>query len=139
MSTPMTDEELIERFENCTVSGASFHHPDHVKVVWLYLRGNSVLKTLSRFSEGLKRLAMANGKPNLYHETITWAYVFLINERMKRNGGEQSWVEFVGSNADLCDWNNSILKSYYQDDTLRSEVARRVFVFPDKLSTHSSM
>ena len=135
----MTDEELIERFENCTVSGASFHHPDHVKVVWLYLRGNSVLKTLSRFSEGLKRLAMANGKPNLYHETITWAYVFLINERMKRNGGEQSWVEFVESNADLCDWNNSILKSYYQDDTLRSEVARRVFVFPDKLSTHSSM
>ena len=135
----MTDEELIERFENCTVSGASFHHSDHVKVVWLYLRGNSVLKTLSRFSEGLKRLAMANGKPNLYHETITWAYVFLINERMKRNGGEQSWVEFVGSNADLCDWNNSILKSYYQDDTLRSEVARRVFVFPDKLSTHSSM
>lgn len=135
----MTDEELIERFENCTVSGASFHHPDHVKVVWLYLRGNSVLKTLSRFSEGLKRLAMANGKPNLYHETITWAYVFLINERMKRNGGEQSWVEFVESNADLCDWDNSILKSYYQDDTLRSEVARRVFVFPDKLSTHSFM
>jgi hypothetical protein len=139
MSTPMTDEELIERFENCTLSGASFHHPDHVKVVWLYLRCNSVLETLGRFSAGLKRFATANGKPSLYHETITWAYVFLINERMRRSGREQSWTGFIESNADLFDWQNSILKSYYQDDTLRSEVARRVFVFPDKLSTHSSM
>jgi hypothetical protein len=95
MSTPMEDEELIERFENCTLSGASFHHRDHVKVVWLYLRGNSVLETLSRFSKGLKRLATANGKPNLYHETITWAYVLLINERIRRSGREQSWKEFA--------------------------------------------
>ena len=106
--------------------------------MWLYLRGNSVLETLDRFSAGLKRFATANGKPNLYHETITWAYVFLINERMRRSGREQSWAEFVASNADLFDWQNSILKSFYQDDTLRSELAREVFVFPDKLSAHSS-
>jgi hypothetical protein len=136
MSTLMKDEELIERFENCTLSGASFHHPDHVRVVWLYLRCNSVLKTLSRFSEGLKRVAIANGTPNLYHETITWAYVLLINERIRRSGREQSWAEFAESNADLFDWKHSILKSYYRDDTLRSEVARNIFVFPDKLSTH---
>jgi hypothetical protein len=136
MSTPMKDEELIECLENCTLSGASFHHPDHVKVVWLYLRCNSVLKTLSRFSEGLKRLAIANGKPNLYHETITWAYILLINERIRRSGREQTWAEFKESNADLFDWKNSVLKSYYQDETLRSEVARNIFVFPDKLSTH---
>ena len=135
----MKDEELIERFENCTLPAESFHHPDHVKVVWLYLRCNSVLKTLGRFSEGLKRLAIANGKPNLYHETITWAYVLLINERIRRSGREQTWAEFVESNADLFDWKNSILKSYYRDDTLRSEVARNIFVFPDKLSAHSSM
>lgn len=135
----MKDEELIECFENCTLPAAGFHHRDHVKVVWLYLRCNSVLKTLGRFSKGLKRLATPNGKPNLYHETITWAYVFLIHERMQRHEGEQSWAEFVDSNADLFDWKNSILKSYYQDDTLHSEVARNVFVFPEKLSTYSSM
>jgi len=135
----MKGEELIERFENCTLSGESFHHREHVRVVWLYLRCNSVLETLGRFSAGLKRFAAANGKPNLYHETITWAYVFLIHERMQRHEGEQSWAEFVDSNVDLFDWKNSILKSYYQDDTLRSEMARKVFVFPDKLYNYSSM
>lgn len=132
---PMRDEEFIERFENCTLPGESFHHPDHIRVVWLYLRCYSVLETLNRFSEGLKRFATANGKPNLYHETITWAYVFLIHERRERSGREQGWAEFVATNADLFDWKDNVLKSYYRDDTLRSEIARRVFVFPDKLST----
>jgi hypothetical protein len=131
---PMTDQEFIRRFENCTLPAESFHHRDHVRIVWLYLRCYPVLETLNRFSEGLKRFATANGKANLYHETITWAYVFLIHERMARKGPEQSWAEFVDANADLFDWKNSVLKSYYHDDTLRSEIARRLFVLPDKLS-----
>ena len=135
----MTDEEFIERFENCTLPGESFHHRDHVRVVWLYLRCYPALETLKRFSEGLKRFATANGKANLYHETITWAYVFLIHERIARNGPEQGWAEFVDANADLFDWKNNVLKSHYHDDTLRSEIARRVFVFPDKVSTCSSV
>jgi hypothetical protein len=129
----MTDEEFIERFENCTLVGADFHHRDHVRVVWLYLRENSVLETLARFSAGLKRFAAANGKPNLYHETITWAYVFLIHERMQRDGSEQNWSEFVDTNPDLFDWKDNILKSYYEDETLRSDTARRIFILPDKL------
>ena len=128
----MQDKELIERFESCTLAGADFHHRDHVKVVWLYLRCNSVLETLGRFAAGLKRFANANGKPNLYHETVTWAYVFLIQERMQRHGGEQSWPDFVEGNADLFDWKDNILKSYYRDETLSSETARRTFVFPDR-------
>jgi hypothetical protein len=130
----MTDEEFIEGFESCTLVGADFHHRDHVRVVWLYLRSNSVLETLVKFSEGLKRFAAANGKPNLYHETITWAYVFLIHERMQRDGSEQSWPEFVEQNPDLFDWKDNILKAYYEDETLRSERARRMFILPDRIS-----
>ena len=83
--------------------------------------------------ESLKRFATAHGKPNLYHETITWFYVLLINERMERNGQKQSWKDFSETNADLLNWKDSILKSYYNDETLRSEVARQTFVFPDKI------
>lgn len=129
----MTDDELIEGFENCTLAGKDFHHQDHVRVVWIYLHSNSVIQTLEKFSAGLKRLAIANGKPNLYHETITWAYVLLINERMQRQDTALDWVEFVETNPDVFDWKNNILKSYYQDETLRSETARRIFLLPDKI------
>lgn len=127
----MEDEEFIRSFEACTFPAERFHHSEHVKVVWLYLHRYSVLETLARFSAMLKRFATANGKPNLYHETITWAYIFLIRERMQRNR-EQNWQEFAASNADLVDWKDNILKSYYHDETLRSDFARATFVFPDK-------
>jgi hypothetical protein len=135
----MNDEEFIQCFESCTLPAESFRHGDHVRAVWLYLRCYSLLETLVRFSDGLKRFATANGKANLYHETITWAYVLLINERIERSGPEQSWAQFVDSNVDLFDWKNSILKSYYLDETLRSEMARKIFVFPDRLSTCPSI
>ncbi|MCI0697421.1 hypothetical protein L0337_36115 [candidate division KSB1 bacterium] len=128
----MKDEEFIKQFEACTLPTENFHHRDHVKLVWLYLQRYPALETLVRFSEGLKRFAAANGKHNLYHETITWAYVFLIHERLKRAGGKQRWEEFIAANPDLFDWQNNILKTYYRDETLRSELARKVFVFPDQ-------
>lgn len=126
----MTDEEFIKGFENCTLPAATFHHEQHVRVVWLYLQRYSVLETLRRFSDNLKRFATANGKPNLYHETITWSYVLLIHERIRRDG-EKNWDEFKQMNADLLDWKNNILRSYYSEETLKSELARKVFLFPD--------
>jgi hypothetical protein len=108
-------------------------------MVWLYLRHYPLLETLGRFSENLKRFATAHGKPRLYHQTITWGFVFLINERLERNGQGQSWEEFVGANPDLFDWQNNILKTYYDDETLGSEFARRIFVFPDKYCAAASV
>lgn len=134
----MNDEEFLSGFENCTLPAASFHHADHVRAVWLYLNRYPALQALAKFSESLKRFATANHKPNLYHETITWAYVFLIHERVERNGRDENWLEFTERNADLFDWKNSILKSYYREETLRSDLARKTFVFPDKFCPPSS-
>ena len=128
----MTDSEFIRRFEACALPNESFHHTEHVRIVWLYLRCYPVLETIARFSAALKCFASAHGKRNLYHETITWAYVFLIHERRARHGLEQTWEEFTRDNADLLDWKNSILTFYYNNETLQSELARKIFVFPDK-------
>jgi len=137
MIVSMSDEEFIRNFEACTLPAECFHHQEHVRVVWLYLLRYSVLETLARFSESLKRFAAANGQATLYHETISWAYVFLIHERMARHAA-QTWPEFVETNSDLFDWQTSILKSYYRDGTLKSELARKTFVLPDRFDPDSS-
>ena len=134
MNDYMSDAEFINQFETCTFPAASFHHREHVRVVWLYLQRYSVLETLARFSENLKRFAAANGKPNLYHETITWSYVFLINERIERHGKESGWDNFAESNADLFGWKPGILEFYYSEQTLSSELARKTFLFPEKFT-----
>ena len=127
----MTDDELIEQFEKATLE--SFHHTDHVRVAFVYLSRYSVLQALEMFSEGLKRFAAAKGKQGLYHATITWAYVLLIHERMARAARVQSWEEFAGENSDLLQWKRGILGRYYTEEQLGSDLARAVFVFPDRV------
>ena len=108
-----------------------FHHADHVRLAFAYLSRYPVLHALERFAWALKRFATAHGKPELYHETITHAYFFLIRERMARCG-RCEWDEFARGNPDLLVWKGGILGRYYQETTLKSELARSVFVLPDK-------
>jgi hypothetical protein len=128
----VTDEEFIASFENCSLSNESFHHSDHVKLAFLYLCRYPALEALQRFSTSLVRFATAHGKPGLYHETITWAFLLLIRERIARAGHQQTWTEFVASNGDLLNWKDNVLKKYYCDETLTSDLARSTFLFPDK-------
>ncbi|HKF51942.1 MAG TPA: hypothetical protein VKB26_06495 [Candidatus Acidoferrales bacterium] len=53
-------------------------------MAFLYLHRFPALEALQRFSSSLMRFAAAHGTPQLYNETITWAFVLLIRERMAR-------------------------------------------------------
>ena len=127
----MSDDEFIASFENATLDNAAFHHADHVRMAFLYLCRYPVLEALQRFSTSLTRFAATKGNPELYHETITWAFLLLIRERMARSPGPQSWQQFAAGNPDLLNWKDNILKKYYRDETLSSDLAKRVFLFPD--------
>jgi len=134
----MTDDEFISAFEHGSLPEVSFHHRDHVRMAFLFLRRYPPLEALQHFSASLARFAVANGKPQLYNETITWAYVFLIRERMARSDIKQSWEEFSEANPDLLNWKDGVLKNYYREETLASGLAKRVFLFPDKPFTPPS-
>jgi hypothetical protein len=128
----MNDDEFIARFEDGSLAGESFHHADHVRMAFLYLFRFPPLEALQRFSTALVRFAEAKGKPWLYHETITWAFLLLIRERIARAGMPQSWTQFAAGNPDLLDWRENILRKYYRSETLSSELAKRTFLLPDK-------
>jgi hypothetical protein len=128
----MSEEEvLIERFEAGQIAADSFHHADHVRLAFAYLNTLGALDALGRFSAALKRFAEAQGKAERYNETITYAYFFLIRGRLAR-GNHSNWEEFVADNGDLFSWKNGILDRYYNEPTLKSDLARRIFLFPDK-------
>ncbi len=126
----LTETEFVKQFEAATLPPEDFHHTEHVRIAWIYIRDYPALEALQRFCKYLKQFAAANGHHNLYHETITWAYFLLIQERIQKSKGI-TWELFVEANKDLLDWKNSILKKYYSDQTLKSDLARSVFVFPD--------
>ncbi|HEY4843961.1 MAG TPA: hypothetical protein VIH78_18470 [Terriglobales bacterium] len=128
----MTGDELIQQFEDGTTPAATFHHADHVRLAFEYLCRYSTLEALQRFSVALQRFAAAQGKAQLYHETITWAYLLLIRERIARAGRVQTWEEFGERNADLLVWKGGVLAALYRQETLDSDLARHTFVLPDR-------
>jgi hypothetical protein len=127
----MNDRQLIQVFESLTVTPDSFHHSDHVHLVFAYLREYPALAALEKFTNALKRFAAFSDKPQLYNETITYAYFFLIHERMVRSKF-RTWEEFARGNPDLLEGKNGILSRYYRDATLKSDLAKKVFILPDK-------
>jgi hypothetical protein len=130
----MTDEELIEAFEAGRPPEGGFHHEQHVRVAWWYLRGLPLPEALGRFCERLKHFADTQGASGLYHETITVAFVLVINERLDCHGRDRPWPAFAKANPDLLSWKPSILDRYYAAETLASPRARRVFVMPDLIN-----
>lgn len=132
----LSNRKLIQQFESDAIPAGSFHHADHVRLAFAYLCQYPPLQALEKFSAALKRFAAVRGKSQLYHETITHAYFFLIRERMARSSAAD-WDEFCRRNPDLLTWQNGILTRYYEEATLQSDLARTVFLFPDKFPSMS--
>lgn len=124
--------EDIRAFEAGEVDPANFPHSEHVRLGFEMLRRFPFGETISRFSGGLKLLAAKAGKPEIYHETVTVAFLALINERCAL-APAQGWEAFRARNADLFD--KRCLEKWYGADELGSDLARQTFCLPKLLRT----
>ena len=123
---PDVNEEL-RALENGTLDLAKFPHEEHVRLGYEMLGRYSFGEAVSRFSSGLRLLAAKAGKPEVFHETITVAFLAVINERRAR-AATSTWPEFKAANPDLLD--KGCLKKWYGAEQLQSDLARRVFCLP---------
>ena len=67
-----TSAEAIRHFESGGQSPGSFRHADHIRMAWHYLQEMPLGEALPRYGRGLLALATRAGRPDRYHETITW-------------------------------------------------------------------
>lgn len=124
----MDDRDFLAAFEACTLPASEFSHRQHIRAAWLYLRERPLLDALARFVTALQRYAATLGASAKYHETITFAFVFLIHERMQR-APSPTFDAFAAANEDLF---GPVLERYYEKDVLDSAFARTTFVMPEK-------
>ena len=123
---PRVEEEL-RALEAGTLDPARFPHPEHLRLGFEMLARHSFGEAVVRFSRGLKLVAEKAGRPEVYHETITVAFLAVINERRVRSAA-QNWSEFRKENADLLD--KRCLERWYPAGQLSSDLARRTFCLP---------
>jgi hypothetical protein len=126
----VNDAELIETFEACRITAAEFRHEMHVRLTYAYLSRHPLPIVMSKLGEGLRRFAAHHGVPEKYHETITFAFAALINERRLRTNPGATFEAFRANNPDL--FEKTVLEAYYRPETLESADARAFFVMPDR-------
>jgi len=128
----MTDHEFLEALESCTLPESQFGHAAHVRAAYLYLRQADFVGALDRMRRAIRIYAAHHGKPDRYHETITVAYVALIQQHICERGPSDGWESFTRSNSELLDPN--LLAQFYSREQIESATARRIFLLPRSTS-----
>jgi len=125
-SAEASGDELLA-LETGTLDPAMLSHSEHVRLGYEMLGRYPFGEAAARFSRGLKLIAAKAGRPDVYHETITVAFLAVIGERRVR-GGHDSWDNFKDKNGDLLD--KHCLEEWYGAEQLGSDLARRTFCLP---------
>jgi len=120
----MTDAEFAHAFENCELSNESFHHRDHLRLAWIYLKRYGEKEAATRIAGSIRSFAAHFGKSDKYHETVTIAWMRLLAHEAKG-----SFEETLVAAPMLLEKNT--LGEFYSRDLLQSDRAKKEFVAPD--------
>jgi len=119
--------ELLADFEAGRIDPRRFRHNDHVQVSYELLERHPFPEALLHLARGLRWLARKAGRPEVYHETITAAFLALIAER-RLTGQYGDWQDFAARNPEL--FRKDLIEEFYEPAVLRSVIARQTFVLP---------
>lgn len=123
--------ELLAAFEDLSLNPADFTHRRHLEFAWRHLQRDGFPVGAVRYVDRLKAYVAHVGASGKYHETITWAYLVLLNEeRVLRSFPEESFEAMIERRPDLLDHRNGALSRSYSKAQLDSPDTRRVFVLP---------
>jgi hypothetical protein len=130
----MTDteiESIIRRFEDCSLSRSEWTHSLHLVMALWHLRRHGPETATRRIRDGIRRYNDRQGNPTGYHETITLAWISVIERFLGRRDGNVSVsmlaVELLGECGD-----RDYLLRFYSRERLFSDEARTCWVSPDR-------
>lgn len=126
----MTDDDLIAAIEAKSLPLEAFTHAEHVHLAWACLRRHPLLAAMGEFRQLLIAYATHHRKPSLYHETVTFAYLLLVYERMARTPHLHTWPAFAAEHSDLLTFRAGPLFRFYPADILQNASARAHFILP---------
>ncbi len=124
----MIDADFIGALEACALAEQEFNHAGHLRAAYLYLRSSDFVESLQRMRRTIRNYAGSLGKPDRYHETITVAYLALIQQLMCERGDGGGWTGFARGAPEL--FEPDLLLKFYSKSQLDSALARRIFVLP---------
>lgn len=124
------DREFLSRFQRNEIGGDEFHHREHLRLAYVFLRLYSFETASEKMETGLRNLLAHLGAPaSKYHHTLTEAWLRAVQHFMERAGPTADFEQFLGTAKQLLD--KETMGTHYSTDLLWSEAARASFIEPD--------
>ena len=128
-SAAVADDEFVASFEACSYPNQAFHHPDHLRLAWIYLRRFGAPSAEERMCASIIRFAGSLGHAAKYHETMTRAWVRLVDGAARLTPAPSDFVEFIQLHPWLLERN--VLGSFFSPELMGSDAAKHGWVQPD--------
>jgi hypothetical protein len=129
----MDDVTFLRQFEDCTLPQTQFHHREHLKVAYIYLRRHGLADALKKVRAGINAINMAHRVPDApdrgYHETITQAWVRLVDMTLREYGPAETADSFLDQHPQLLE--KKALRLFYSKELLMSPKAKAEFMESD--------
>lgn len=129
-SLALSDEDFIAAFERGCFDRVSFPHRAHLRMAWLYVRHLGLARAIENATSGIRALAKGHGQSNLYHDTLTRAWVYVVAAAVADCPEVADFDQFLQRNPELLD--KSCLLRYYSPERLSSAQARASWLTPDR-------
>ena len=129
-SCSLGEDEFVAAVEETRYPNAEFHHPDHLRLAWVYVRRYGPLEAEERITRTIRRFAASLGHEEKYHETMTRAWLRLVAAAEQLTPNLNSFDDLLAKHAWLLD--RSALSAFYSGDCLSNAVARCVWAEPDR-------
>ena len=124
-----SDEEFLRAFEDLSFPADQFHHREHLRVAWLYLKSSDATRASERMSAGIRRFAKHHGATEKYHHTLTLFWMRLVAVALVETPEGCGFEEFLAAHPELSDKN--LPSKYYSQQLLDALAAREGWVEPD--------
>ena len=124
-------EDLVCRFEACTIAPAEFTHRAHLAVALWYLAHAPLAEAAAHMRAGLLRfIAHNNVDPQKYNETITLFWLKLVGHFIEQADENRSLPELA--NELLARFGDTqLLFRHYSRELIQTEAAKTAWVEPD--------
>jgi len=128
-TAPLSDDAFLHAFEACQLDPAKFHHADHIRLAWLYVRRLGPCGAEAKLLDGIRKFARHAGASGKFGHTTTIAWTRLVAAAQQNGPTANNFSEWIQLHPQLLDRN--LLARYYSPGRLQTLEARSGWIEPD--------
>jgi hypothetical protein len=124
----LADCPELRRFLRGDVDAHHFPHREHLRMAFEMLRRHDFAESVYLYSQALRLMTSRAGRPEVFNQTVTIAFLSLVAERMHVSGPED-FAALERDHPELLD--RRMLRRWYRPERLALSVAHRTFLMPE--------